>query len=207
MGLSDEKKILKKKEDNLLNEFILDIITRPILRKDGSFYRREIPKEMFSNDGNDFSKDGVMKQGELKLKEIHNVMIEQMKLYKHIEEEYNTLKNVLEFKKNLSNVKCYLLKNYGREGRYIYGQVYYNINPTSKKKKPFRFLIGKMSENNSDSEWLVICRNIFLERMSDEWGTTDSEISKWLKKHDMDTKVLYIRESTRELIKTLKDEI
>ena len=39
-----------------------------------------------------------------------------------------------------------LLFNYGRDKKYIYGQVYHNINPHSKKKKTFRFMLGKMSD-------------------------------------------------------------
>ena len=50
-------------------------------------------------------------------------------------------------------------------------------------------------------------QNSYQFNKRDEWDTTDSEISKWLKKHDMNSNVIYIRESTRELIKTLKDEI
>tara|TARA_R110000796_G_scaffold179653_1_gene296220 strand:+ start:197 stop:541 length:345 start_codon:yes stop_codon:yes gene_type:complete len=87
---------------------------------------------------------------------------------KKLSSEVSTIKNNIDYIKGSLSVKPNLLMNQGRDKKYIYGQVYYNINPQSDKKKSYRFLIGKMSDKKSKNELKQICIQHFIDKVIKE---------------------------------------
>ena len=75
------------------------------------------------------------------------------------------IQNEIDYIKNTKSLKPQILFNYGRDKKYVYGQIYYFIEPQSTDKKSFRFMIGKMSEKKSRKEWNKICMDKFLNNI------------------------------------------
>jgi|TARA_Y100000592_G_C5369936_1_gene268022 hypothetical protein len=98
----------------------------------------------------------------------HSMMKKKQLEFETISDEVNRIKNTIDYLKGSESVKVHIIKNYGRDGKYVYGQVYYNINPQTSDKKPFRFMIGKMTENKSQSEWESLCREVFFNKVIKE---------------------------------------
>ena len=98
----------------------------------------------------------------------HTMMKKKQYEYEVISNEVFRIQNTIDYLKNCESVKVNIIKNYGRDGKYVYGNVYYNINPQSTDKKPFRFMIGKMSEKKTQSEWESICREVFFNKVVKE---------------------------------------
>ena len=75
------------------------------------------------------------------------------------------LKNSIDFIEGLAKIKPQILYNYGRDKKYIYGQVYFKSTPQSTNKKTFRFIIGKMDENKSRKQLEKICVETFYKKI------------------------------------------
>ena len=75
------------------------------------------------------------------------------------------LKNSIDFIEGLAKIKPQILYNYGRDKKYIYGQVYFKSTPQSTNKKTFRFIIGKMDENKSRKHLEKICVETFYKKI------------------------------------------
>ena len=63
---------------------------------------------------------------------------ENDKLIEH-QENVDRLKCSIEYISGLSKIKPQIIYNSGRDKKYIYGQIYYFVEPQSPKKKSFRF--------------------------------------------------------------------
>lgn len=94
----------------------------------------------------------------------HSVLVKK-------QEEVLELKNSIDYIEGLAKLKPQILYNYGRDKKYIYGQVYYNVDSQSNKKKTFRFMIGKMGENKSRKNLEKTCLNTFYNKVMDESKT------------------------------------
>ena len=106
-----------------------------------------------------------------KLKKLKDTFKRKNTILKKKQYEYETysnevfrIKNLIDFVSNSTALKPQILYNQGREGKYIYGQVYYNINPQSIDKKSYRFMIGKTSEKVSRKVLEKRCLDIFYDK-------------------------------------------
>ena len=79
------------------------------------------------------------------------------------------IKNLIDFIENSRAVKPQILFNQGRDGKYIYGQVYYFIHPSSTDKKSYRFMIGKTSDKVSRKVLEKRCLEIFYDKYIKEY--------------------------------------
>ena len=91
-------------------------------------------------------------------KKKHDVVVKKM-------EEVVTLKNSIDYLEGLARIKPQILYNYGRDKKYIYGQLYYQVEPQSSKKKTMRFMIGKMEEKKSRKQLENICLDTFYNKI------------------------------------------
>ena len=91
-------------------------------------------------------------------KKKHDVVVKKM-------EEVVTLKNSIDYLEGLDRIKPQILYNYGRDKKYIYGQLYYQVEPQSSKKKTMRFMIGKMEEKKSRKQLENICLDTFYNKI------------------------------------------
>ena len=83
------------------------------------------------------------------------------------ETQLTEIDNKIEYFKSILNIKPQILFNQGRDKKYVYGQVYYLVEPTSDRKKSFRFLIGKMSEKKTRKEWEELCVDVFYYKIGE----------------------------------------
>ena len=108
-----------------------------------------------------------------KLHSSHDKKYSVMKKKQHDYEVYSKrvteIKNIIDYIENSESVKPQILFNQGRDKKYVYGQVYYLTEPQSSKKKSFRFLIGKMSDDKSRLEWESVCVSVFYEKVVKEF--------------------------------------
>ena len=106
-----------------------------------------------------------------KLNKLRERYKRKSKILEKKQEEYETyssdvleLKNLINFIDNSRAVKPQILYNQGRDGKYIYGQVYYLIKPQSTTRRSYRFMIGKTSENVSRKLLEKKCLEVFYDR-------------------------------------------
>ena len=78
--------------------------------------------------------------------------------------EVTRIKNLIDFVENSQAVKPQILYNQGRDGKYIYGQIYYLNSPYDTKKHSYRFMIGKTSDELSREELEKRCLEIFQDK-------------------------------------------
>ena len=88
-----------------------------------------------------------------------------------LQSETLALKNTIDFIDGLAKLKPQILYNYGRDKKYIYGQVYFKSTPQSTSKETFRFMIGKMDEKKSRKQLEKICVETFYQKMMYEIET------------------------------------
>ena len=104
-----------------------------------------------------------------KLKSSHKkkdvVMKKKLHEYEDSLSKVTELKNEIEYIEGVKKITPQILYNYGRDGKYIYGQVYYKVNPNSNDKKSFRFMIGKTAEKLSRKKLEKICMDTFYEKI------------------------------------------
>ena len=84
--------------------------------------------------------------------------------YETYSNEVFRIKNLIEFVENSLAVKPQILFNQGRDGKYIYGQIYYLNSPYDTKKHSYRFMIGKTSDELSREELEKRCLEIFHDK-------------------------------------------
>lgn len=104
-----------------------------------------------------------------KLKSLENKREKVFSKYSEIKDELNELESSISFFKEIDNIKPQILFNLGRDKKYVYGQIYYYTKPQSTKKKSYRFLIGKMSDDKSRQELESICMDVFYEKVVKEF--------------------------------------
>ena len=103
-----------------------------------------------------------------KLESFQNKREKVFNRYSIVKEKLDNLDSNIKFFSELENIKPQILFNQGRDKKYVYGQVYYLTEPQSSKKKSFRFLIGKMSDDKSRQKWESVCLNVFYEKVVKE---------------------------------------
>ena len=84
-------------------------------------------------------------------------------------DEINKTKRIVDFIDGFKKIKPSLLMNYGREGKYIYGQIFYNSSPHDNKKKRHRFMLGKMSDKYSEKKLREKCLELFYNKYIIKW--------------------------------------
>ncbi len=103
-----------------------------------------------------------------KLKETYNrkntILKKKQYEYEVYSNEVFRIKNQIDFIENADAVKPQILYNQGRDGKYIYGQIYYLVEPQSIDKKSYRFMIGKTSEKVSRKVLEKRCLEIFYDK-------------------------------------------
>jgi len=107
-----------------------------------------------------------------KLKETYsrkNLVLKKKQIeYETYSNEVFRIKNLIDFVENSQAVKPQILYNQGRDKKYIYGQVYYLVNPQSTDKKSYRFMIGKMVDKLSRKKLEKKCLDIFYDKFIKE---------------------------------------
>ena len=110
-----------------------------------------------------------------KLKKLKTTLDKQNLKVKKKQYEYESLSNLafttqnkIDYIEGSSAVKTQILYNQGRDGKYIYGQVYYFIHPTSRDKKSYRFLISKTKDKLSRKKLEKLCMDKFYEKVIKE---------------------------------------
>ena len=73
--------------------------------------------------------------------------------------------NIIDYIEGVKKVTPQILFNYGRDKKYVYGQIYYKVNPHTDEKKSFRFMIGKMDDNKSRKQLERICLDTFYDKI------------------------------------------
>ena len=89
--------------------------------------------------------------------------------YSSIKKNLDELDIQLNYYNKLLEVKPQILFNYGRDKKYVYGQMYYFESPFSSKKKSFRFMLGKMSDGLSRKKLDEKCMDVFYDKYICGW--------------------------------------
>ena len=103
-----------------------------------------------------------------KLSKLKTIYKKKHAVVSELQDEVFILKNTIDYIEGFAKLKPQILYNYGRDKKYIYGQVYYQVEPQSTDKKTFRFMIGKMDDNKSRKQLERICLDTFYNKVMDE---------------------------------------
>lgn len=110
-----------------------------------------------------------LKDALVKLKSSHDkkesVMIKKKHDYEVSLDKVTHQKNIIDYIEGVKKVTPQILFNYGRDKKYVYGQIYYKVNPHTDEKKSFRFMIGKMDDNKSRKQLERICLDTFYDKI------------------------------------------
>ena len=111
----------------------------------------------------------TLKEALVKLKSSHDkkesVMVKKKHDYEVSLDKVTAQKNIIDYIEGVKKVTPQILFNYGRDKKYVYGQIYYKVNPNSDDKKSFRFMIGKMDDNKSRKQLERICIDTFYDKI------------------------------------------
>ena len=83
---------------------------------------------------------------------------------KGLEEQNHTHTQLIQFYEDTLNLTPTLLFNSGRDGKYIYGKVWWFSNGIGSKKKEYRYFLGKMDKKKSKSFWKDKLLSVFYEK-------------------------------------------
>ena len=83
---------------------------------------------------------------------------------KGLEEQNHTHTQLIQFYEDTINLTPTLLFNSGRDGKYVYGKVWWFSNGIGSKKKEYRYFLGKMDKKKSKSFWKDKLLSVFYEK-------------------------------------------
>ena len=84
-----------------------------------------------------------------------------------LEKENISHSQLIQFYKDTLNLTPTILYNSGRDGKYIYGKVWWFSNGIGSKKKEYRYFLGKMDKKKSKSFWKDKLLSVFYEKEMD----------------------------------------
>ena len=83
---------------------------------------------------------------------------------KGLEEQNHTHTQLIQFYEDTLNLTPTLLFNSGRDGKYMYGKVWWFSNGIGSKKKEYRYFLGKMDKKKPKSFWEDKLLSVFYEK-------------------------------------------
>ena len=86
---------------------------------------------------------------------------------KGLEEQNHTNTQLIKFYEDTLNLTPTILYNSGRDGKYVYGKVWWFSNGVGSKKKEYRYFLGKMDKKKLKSFWENKLLSVFYEKEMD----------------------------------------
>ena len=83
---------------------------------------------------------------------------------KGLEEQNHTHTQLIKFYEDTLNLTPTILYNSGRDGKYVYGKVWWFSNGVGSKKKEYRYFLGKMDKKKLKSFWENKLLSVFYDR-------------------------------------------
>ena len=83
---------------------------------------------------------------------------------KGLEEQNHTHTQLIQFYEETLNLTPTILYDSGRDGKYVYGKVWWFSNGVGSKKKEYRYFLGKMDKKKLKSFWENKLLSVFYER-------------------------------------------
>ena len=86
---------------------------------------------------------------------------------KGLEEQNHTHTQLIQFYEDTLNLTPTILYNSGRDGKYVYGKVWWFKDGVGSKKKEYRYFLGKMDKKKLKSFWENKLLSVFYEKEMD----------------------------------------
>ena len=86
---------------------------------------------------------------------------------KGLDEQNHTHTQLIQFYKDTINLTPTILFSSGRDGKYVYGKVWWYSNGIGSKKKEYRYFLGKMDKKKLKSFWEDKLLSVFYEKEMD----------------------------------------
>lgn len=83
---------------------------------------------------------------------------------KGLEEQNHTHTQLIQFYEDTLNLTPTILYNSGRDGKYVYGKVWWFKDGVGSKKKEYRYFLGKMDKKKPKSFWEDKLLSVFYEK-------------------------------------------
>ena len=83
---------------------------------------------------------------------------------KELEEQNHINTQLIQFYKDTLNLTPTILYNSGRDGKYVYGKVWWFKDGVGSKKKEYRYFLGKMDKKKPKSFWKNKLLSVFYEK-------------------------------------------
>ena len=83
---------------------------------------------------------------------------------KVLEEQNHTHTQHIQFYKDTLSLTPTILYNSGRDGKYVYGKVWWFSKGVGSKKKEYRYFLGKMDKKKPKSFWEDKLLSVFYEK-------------------------------------------
>ena len=83
---------------------------------------------------------------------------------KELEEQNHTHTQLIQFLSDTINLTPTILYNSGRDGKYVYGKVWWFSKGGGSKKKEYRYFLGKMDKKKPKSFWKDKLLSVFYEK-------------------------------------------
>ena len=83
---------------------------------------------------------------------------------KGLEEQNHTNTQLIKFYEDTLNLTPTILYNSGRDGKYVYGKVWWFKDGVGSKKKEYRYFLGKMDKKKPKSFWEDKLLSVFYEK-------------------------------------------
>ena len=81
-----------------------------------------------------------------------------------LEEQNHTHTQLIQFYEDTLNLTPTILYNSGRDGKYVYGKVWWFKGGVGSKKKEYRYFLGKMDKKKPKSFWEDKLLSVFYEK-------------------------------------------
>ena len=81
-----------------------------------------------------------------------------------LEEQNQTHTQLIQFYEDTLNLTPTILYNSGRDGKYVYGKVWWFKDGVGSKKKEYRYFLGKMDKKKPKSFWEDKLLSVFYEK-------------------------------------------
>ena len=83
---------------------------------------------------------------------------------KGLDEQNHTHTQLIQFYEDTLNLTPTILYNSGRDGKYVYGKVWWFKDGVGSKKKEYRYFLGKMDKKKPKSFWEDKLLSVFYEK-------------------------------------------
>ena len=83
---------------------------------------------------------------------------------KELDEQNHTHIQLIQFYEDTLNLTPTILYSSGRDGKYVYGKVWWFKDGVGSKKKEYRYFLGKMDKKKPKSFWEDKLLSVFYEK-------------------------------------------